>query len=123
MDSVLCRHRTNRRSAQGPGGVLDGGPLRLPPRGKDGGAEAECPAGGGGPGGDLSGGPGPRRTSTVMGEEDRVMADGEAVHGKGDRTGCAGMVRCPLPAIWPRAPIPPSLLRRLQHYLFHMPFP
>ena len=54
-----------RRSAQGTGGVPDGVPLRLPPRGKDGGTEAELPAGGGGPGKDLSGGPGPRRTSTA----------------------------------------------------------
>ena len=106
----MCHHRTPRHSAQGPGGVLDGGPLSLPSRGKDGGAEAERPAGGGGPGKDLSGGPGPRRMLTATADKDGVMADSAAIHGKWDGTGCAGMVRCPITTIWTRAPRPPSLL-------------
>ena len=35
MDNSLCHHRTPCRSAQGPGGVPDGGPLGLPLRGAD----------------------------------------------------------------------------------------
>ena len=96
-----------RHSAQGPEGFPDGGPLILPPRGTDSGAEEELPAGGGGPGGDHSGCPCPICTPTAMGNEYGGMADGAAVHGKQDGTGCAEMVRCPLPVIWPRAPKPP----------------
>ena len=76
----------------------------MPLIGTDSGAEAECPAGGGGPVIDHSGGPCPRRTSTETGNEYGGMADGAAVHGKQDGTGYVGMVRCPLPEIWPRSP-------------------
>ena len=40
-------------------------------------------------------------------DKDGVLADGAAVHGKREINGCAGMARCPLPEIWPRAPRPP----------------
>ena len=73
----------------------------------------ERPDGRGGPGVDPSGVPGPRRTSAAAGDENGVMADSVAVHSKWDRTECAGMVRYPLPGIWPISPRPPSLLRRL----------
>ena len=63
----------------------------MPLRGKDGGAEAESPTGRGGPGGDLSGSPGPRRTSNAAGNKDSGMADGAAVHSKWDGTGCEVM--------------------------------
>ena len=120
---VLCHHRTPRRIAQGPGGVPYSIPLRLPLVGKDGGAEAESPADGGGPGVYLSGGPGPRCPLTTLGKEDEVMADGAAVCSKWDGTGCAGMPRFPLPVIWPRSPRPPLLQQRLKRHFFHMPLP
>ena len=85
--------------------------------------EAERPASGGGPDRDHIGGPCPRHTSTSTGDEDGGMADGAVVYGKRDRTGCAGMVICPLPEIWPRAPRPPLLLQRLQRHIFYMPRP
>ena len=66
---------------------MDVGPIRLPPGGKDSGAEAERPAGGGGPGGDLSRGSGPRRPLNETGDEDGGMADGAAVHIKWGGTG------------------------------------
>ena len=66
MDGILCHHRSPCCSAQGPVEVLDGGPLDLIPRGTDGGAEAERPAGGGGPDKEHSGGPSLRRTLTAM---------------------------------------------------------
>ena len=75
------------------------------------------------PGRDPNGGPVPRLTSTAASDKDRDMADGAAVHGKWDGTGCAGMARFPVPAIWPRPPRPPSLLRRLQHHFLHLPCP
>ena len=78
---------------------MDGGPLRLPLGGKDGGAEAEHHFVEEDPGGDLIGVPGPRRQSTATGNKNVGMADGAAVHNKWDGTGCAGVVRCPLPAI------------------------
>ena len=120
---VLCYHMTPRCRAQGPGRVTDGGPLRLPPRDKDGGAEAGHPAGGGGPGEELSGVPSPRNMSTVTSEKDEGMADVSAVHDKWDRTGCTGMARCHLPEIWPIAPRFPSLLQRLQRNFLHLPCP
>ena len=43
LDGVLCHHRTPLHIAHGPGGVPDSAPPHLPPRGKNGGAEAECP--------------------------------------------------------------------------------
>ena len=107
MDGVLCHHMTPRRSAQGPGGVPGGGPLDLPPIRADGGLEAERPVGGGDPGGDHSGGTSPRRTSNITGGKYWGLSDSAAVHGERDRSGCAGMTRCPLPTIWPRAPRPP----------------
>ena len=79
---------TPRCSAQWTGGVPDGGPLRLPTRGEDGGAEAEHPAVIGGPGGDPSRGPSPRRTLTAAGDEENGMAESAAVHGKWDGNGC-----------------------------------
>ena len=42
------------------------------------------------------------------------MADGAAIHGKWDGTGCTGIARCLLPAIWTRYPRTSSLLRQLQ---------
>ena len=51
-------------------------------KGKDVGAEAERTDGGGGPGGDLSAPPGPRRTLTATGDKDGGMADNAAVHSK-----------------------------------------
>ena len=90
---------------------MDGGPLYLPLIGKDVSAEAERPDGGGGPGGYLSRGPGPRIPSTATGNKYRGMDDGAAVHSKWDGTGCEGMAICPLPVIWNSAPRPPSLLR------------
>ena len=48
-----------------------------------------------------------RRTSNATGDEDWGIPDIAAVHGKWDGAGCTGMARCPLPAIWPRSPIPP----------------
>ena len=67
------------------------------------GAEAEFKAviggTGGDPGGDPSGCPCPSRMPLAMGDEYVGMADGAAVDSKWGRTGCAGMSRCPLPAI------------------------
>ena len=68
---------------QGPGGVPDGGPIGLPPRGTYRGAEAEYPAGGGGPGRDHRGSPSPRHMSTATCDTDRGLADGADVHGNG----------------------------------------
>ena len=76
--------------------------------------EAERPVGRGGPGGDPSRGPCPRRTSLALGKEDGGMADGAAVNGEWDGTGCTVMARCPTPAIWTRYPRPPQKMRRLQ---------
>ena len=81
--------------------------IGLPPRGTGGSAEAELSSGGGGPGGDHSGIAYPRRISTSTGEKDGGMADGAAVQGKRDRTGCEGMAICPLPEIWTIPPRPP----------------
>ena len=43
LDSVLCHHRTPHCSTQGPGVFPGGGPLHLPPQGRDCDAEAERP--------------------------------------------------------------------------------
>ena len=91
MDGILSHHRTPRRIAQGPGGVPDGRLISLNPRGKDGGTEAKRPAGGGGPGKELSRGFVPRRTLTETVDKDRGIADGASVHIKWDVNGCAGM--------------------------------
>ena len=123
MDSFLCHHRTPRCSAQGEGGVPDGGPLRQLQIGKDVGAESERPAGRGGPEGYPIGGPIPRRPLNVVVRKDGAMADCAAVNGKRDGTGCAGMAIFPLSAIWTRAPIPPSLLLRMQCQFLHIPCP
>ena len=40
----------------------------------------------------------PRRTSSETGEKDWGMTDGVDIHGERDRSGCAGMAICPLPA-------------------------
>ena len=77
--------------AQGPGGVQKGRALGLPPRGMDGGSEAEHTAGGGGSGGNHHRGSSPRRTSTVTGKKDWGLADGAAVHGEWDGSGGSGM--------------------------------
>ena len=83
-------------------------------RGERVGAEAEHTEGREGPVGDPIGGPCPRRTSLAAGEEDGGMDDGAAVNDKWGGTGCAVMSIFTLPAIWPRAPRPPQILRRLQ---------
>ena len=49
---------------------MDSGPLRLPPRGKDGGAEAGRPTCRGGSVGNPSRGPGPRLTLTAAVKKD-----------------------------------------------------
>ena len=97
----MCHHSTPRRSSQGIGGVLYGGPLSLPPRGTDVGSEEERPAGGGGPGRDNHRGPSPRCASTATGDKVWGLADSVAVHVERYRARCAGMLRCPLPEIWP----------------------
>ena len=53
--TIYLYHRKYHCSAQGIGGVPDGWPLFLPPRGKIGGAETDCPLGRGGPSGDPGG--------------------------------------------------------------------
>ena len=75
---------TLKCDTQGPGGVLDGGLLGLPLRGMDGSSEAEHPVGGGGPGKVHCRATSPRRTSTVMGNKDRGLADGAYVDGERD---------------------------------------
>ena len=79
--SVQCHHRTPRRSTKGSGGVTDGRPLGLPPRGLDNGSAADHTAGGGGPGGDPLRGTVTSRTLTAMVNKDQGLADGAAVHG------------------------------------------
>ena len=66
MDGILCHHRSPCCSAQGPVEVPDVGPPGLPPRGTDGGEEAERPSGKGGPSEEHIGGPSLRRTLTAM---------------------------------------------------------
>ena len=92
---------------------MDSGPLRLHPRGESGGIEAESPASRGVSGGDPSGVPCTSCTSLATGNKDGVLDDGADVNGKLDGTVCVVMVRFPLPAIWPRAPRPTKILRRL----------
>ena len=108
---------------RGPGGVPGGETLYLPTREEGGGAETERPEGRGGPGREPSGVPGPRRKPIAAGNKYGGVADGAAVNGKWSGTGCAVMARCPLPYIWPRAPRPTPLLRRLQQHFLYMPCP
>ena len=61
---------------------MDGGPLRLPPRGEDGSVDLEHPTGRGGPGRYPNGGPGPRQMLTAAGDKHGGMAYGAAVHSK-----------------------------------------
>ena len=68
------------------------------------------PAGGGGLGGEHSGGPNPRRMLNATHAKYGGLADSAAAHGKRYGTGCAGMAKFPLPAIWPRSLRPPPLL-------------
>ena len=68
------------------------------------GEEAEHPTDRGGPVGDPIRGLCPRFKSLAMGNEYGGMADGSAVNGKHDGTGCTGMARCPLTAICSRYP-------------------
>ena len=80
-------HQINtRRSDQGPGGVPDGGLLHQPPRGERRAAEAERPAGRGGPDRDSSGGLCPRCLLLADGDKYGGMAYGAAVNGKWDGT-------------------------------------
>ena len=51
----------------------------------------------------LEGFPYPSCTPLAAGDKYGGMADGAAVKSKRDRTGCAGMARCLIPAIWPRS--------------------
>ena len=71
----------------------------------------------------LAGGPfqGARRLRRA--KKTGGMANVAAIYSKWDRTGCVGMLRCPLTVIWPRYPRPPSLMRQLQHHFFHLPCP
>ena len=119
LDDVLCHHRTPHHSAQGPGRVLDSGTFRLPPNGESKGVEAERPEGRWGPDRERSGGPGLRCTSIAKGGKDGGMDYSAAVNGKWDRTGCAGMARFLLPAIWPRSLKPTILLWWMQHQFIH----
>ena len=50
---------------------------------------------GGDPGGCFC----PSHTPLVEGDKDGGMSEGTAVDSKRDRTGCAGMVICPIPVI------------------------
>ena len=84
VDGVLCHHRTPGYSTKVSSEVTDGQPLGLSPGGLDGGLATESTAGGGGTGGYTSKVPGPKRMLTAMGDKDRGLADGAAVHSKRD---------------------------------------
>ena len=89
---------------------MDGGTLRLPPRGTDSSLGAECPSGRGGPGGNHRGVLSTWRLLVATGDKYWVLNYVTAVHGKRGRAGYAGMAICPLPTIWLRASIPPQLM-------------
>ena len=67
--------------------------------------------------------PCPSRMPLAAGDKDRFMSDGTDVHSQLDGTGCAGMARCPLPAIWPRYPRPPQILLWLISHFLNMACP
>ena len=106
----MCYHSPSRRSAQKAGGVQEGRPCRLYARGEGRGEEAERNVVGGGTGGDPGGCPCPSRMPPAAGEKYGGMADGAAVNSKWYGTGCAGMARCPIPAIRPKSPITPQIM-------------
>ena len=84
-------HRTHRHNTQYPGGVPDGRPIGLPPGGWDGGLATGPTAGGGGTVEKNGRAPGPTRTLTTTGNNDRGLADSAAVHSKQDGAGGIGM--------------------------------
>ena len=59
------------------------------------------------PGGDPNGCPYPRRNLLAAVDKDGAIADISAVNGETDGSGCAGIMRCPIPGIWQNSPRPP----------------
>ena len=86
----MSSHDTSSQHS-GPGGVPDGRPLGLPPKGAEGGLAADHTAGKEVPGYNHLKVPGPRRTSTETDNKNRDLADGAAIQGEWDRDGGAGM--------------------------------
>ena len=82
--------------------------------GRAGGKEEERGEGDGITGGDHCREPRGSHLSSATGGKDWGLADDAAVHGKWDGAGIAGMARSRLPALWPRAPRPTHILRRMQ---------
>ena len=80
LNTTLCHHRNPRCSTQGPGGVLDGGPLGLSTGGTDGGSAKRTEAGGGDTDGCTGSSPGPTHTLTAMRDKDRGLDESVAVH-------------------------------------------
>ena len=123
MDGILCHHRKPCYRTQGLGRVTDGQPCCNPPGMVGGSAEEECVAVRSGTGGYPSRCPHPSETPLSACDEGGGMADSAAVYIKSHVTGCAGMARYPLPAIYPIPPRPTQNMWRLQQHFLNLTFP